>query len=214
MTSYQRLSLILLIALFQACFPHLEQSNPILLDVGKTEFGYYHNQYFGYSMRIPDGWAFHEAKELYADSESYTIEDVVVVDSVSEKAQQVRLGGMLKEKDRSLNFEPAFRMQADYVGDFTIPEERELAQQILDAHLQTFPNFQVIDAYRKPINGRFYYIWEGNVSEFEGEYTQAIYLILTKDKTYGLSFILTYQDQQDQQVLSEMIQHANWRIRD
>jgi hypothetical protein len=139
---------------------------------------------------------------------------VVVVDSVSEKAQQVRLGGMLKEKDRSLNFEPAFRMQADYVGDFTIPEEKELAQQILDAHLQTFPNFQVIDAYRKPINGRFYYIWEGNVSEFEGEYTQAIYLVLTKDKTYGLSFILTYQDQQDQQVLSEMIQHANWRIRD
>lgn len=214
MTRHLSLSLILVISCLWGCFPTIEQKNAVLLDVGKAELGYYRNQYFGYSMRIPAGWHFYEAKSLYPDNDRYTVDDIIVVDTVSEKAQLVKLGGMVRQINKNGDFLASMQMQANYVGDFTIPEESTLAQQIFDSYQADFPGFQVEEAYRKPINGRFYHIWEGKTPEVDSVVSRAFYLVLTKDKTYGLSFILTYQDEEDQQVLSEMIKDAFWRIRD
>lgn len=210
MTRYWSLSLILLVSTLCGCFPTIEQKNPVLLDVGKTELGYYRNQYFGYSMRIPDAWHFHDAKSLYPDDERYTVENITVVDTVSPKAQLIKLGAIVKEGNLVANM----HMQANYVGDFTIPEEAGLSQQIFASYKDDFPGFALKTSSRKPINGRFYHIWEGSVQQDDHVFLRDFYLLLTKDKTYGLSFILTYQDEEDKQVLSDLITNVFWRIRD
>ncbi len=214
MTSYRPLSLILLFSLLWGCFPAFEQKQPVLVDVGKTELGYYNNHYFGFSLKVPEGWQFFEAAQLYPESERYAVKDVMVKDSVSQKAQLVKLGGIIKQVSETGEFLSSLQFQANYVGDFTIPEESTLSEQILQSYQEDFPDFQLQEAHRKPINGRFYYIWEGEVVRADANFQQAFYLLLTKDKTYGLSFILTYQGEKDEQLLSEMINNAFWRFRD